>query len=83
MESTPDHLFNAEDNLIASNLLLKIKLELEHDIIVSEDLPFNLQEQNHLLKYLYAVETVFKNVTRPIVQNFAGGHYFFRNNEEW
>ena len=79
--SGPD--LHAEDELIASNLLLRTKLELECDIIVNDDLPFSLAEQNHLLMYLYSVETVLKKVNRSIVHSFAGGNYYFKNNEEW
>lgn len=75
--------FTTEDDLIASNLLLRAKLEVEHNIIVNEDLPFNLLEQNHLLRYLYEVETVMANVTRSMVQDFAMGHYYFKTNENW
>jgi hypothetical protein len=83
MENHSGHSHNGEDDLIASNLLLRLKLEMECDIIVNEDLPFSLAEQNHLLMYLYSVETVLKKVNRRIVQNFAGGNYYFKNNEEW
>jgi hypothetical protein len=75
--------FTAEDDLIASNLLIRAKLEVEFNIIVSEDLPFNLHEQIHLLNYLYEVETVMANVSRCTVQDFVMGHYYFRSNEKW
>lgn len=80
---TSEPKFTDEEDLIASNLLLRTKLEVEYRIIVNEELPFNLQEQNHLLSYLYAVETVLANVTRGIVHDFAMGHYYFRTNENW
>ena len=83
MENPSEPQFTAEDNLLASNLLLRAKLELEFNIIVNEELPFNLQDQNHLLQYLYAVETVMSNVTRGIVRDFAGGQYYFKNDEDW
>jgi hypothetical protein len=80
---TSEPQFTAEDNLIASNLLLRAKLELEFCIIVSDELPFTLQEQNHLLQYLLAVETVMKNVPRGTVQDFACGQYYYKTNEKW
>ena len=75
--------FSTEDDLIASNLLLRIKLEMEFDVIVNDELPFEPEEQHHLLRYLYAVETVLRNVTRGKVQDFASGNYYFRNGEDW
>jgi hypothetical protein len=82
METSEPQL-TAEEDLMASNLLLRTKLEVEYNIIVNDDLPFNLQEQNHLLRYLYEVEKVMANVTRGIVQDFAMGHYYFRTDEKW
>lgn len=75
--------FSAEDDLIASNLLLRVKLEVEFNIMVNEDLPFSREDQHHLLCYLYAVETVMMNVKRGIVQDFACGNYYFKNSEDW
>lgn len=83
MRPLSDHQFTEEDRLVASNLVLRTKLEIEFSIIVNEDLPFSLREQNHLLRYLYAVETVMTNVTRNAVWDFASGHYYFRANEKW
>jgi hypothetical protein len=79
MKKQPNPVFTAEDDLVASNLLLRTKLELEFNILVNEDLPFNLYDENYLLRYLYAVETIMKNVTRGIVQDFVGGNYYFKN----
>ncbi len=83
MEFPSEPQFTTEDDLIASNLLLRTKLEVEFSIILTEELPFSLQEQNHLLRYLYAVETVMSKVSRRIVWEFVGGHYYFRANEKW
>jgi len=83
MEAPSEPHFTMEDDLIASNLLLRTKLEVEFNIIVNENLLFSLYEQNHLLRYLYAVEVVMANVKRNIVWDFAGGHYYFRANEKW
>src|SRR5688572_10378537 len=64
MDTQKDPQLSAEDNLRAENPFLKLKLGLEHGMLMSETSALAPDVENQWLKSVYAFEQQFKDAKR-------------------
>lgn len=76
MENQKDPLLNPQDELLAENNLLKMKLELEHGMLGGNSSSLSPDVENQWLKSVYAFEQQFKNVKRVKVYDRIGRPVF-------
>jgi hypothetical protein len=81
MENHPDRLLDPQDELKADNEILRIKLELEHHMIMSETSQLDPELENQWLNRIYNFENQYKDA-KPIKVHAFLGHPDFRKIEE-
>lgn len=78
MKDDSDNTLNPEDDLKASNEILKLKLELEHGMAMSDAKSLTPEGENKWLNYIYNFEQQHKNAKQVKVYDFIGRPDFVR-----
>lgn len=78
MENLSETPFNPQDDLKASNELMKLKLELEHNMMMSDTSGLPPEVENQWLNNIYNFEKHFKEVGRAKVYDLLGRPSFIK-----
>src|SRR5688500_6309194 len=78
MDTQKDPLLNPADDIKAENNLLKIKLQLEHGMLMDETIGLNPGLENQWLKSVYAFEQQLKDAKRIKLYDYIGCPTFIR-----
>jgi hypothetical protein len=72
MENQYENLLNPEEDLKASTELLRLKLELEHDMVISDTSALDPEIENKWLNNIYNFEQQYRERKRTKVYNMIG-----------